>query len=252
MKLRLLASAAVLLSLAACGGGGGGGDSSQPVAAPSITVEALQGFWNGPVAGTSFGGASTVRSVVLSDGSTWVFMHDGQDNLIGLSTAKLSVSGTNFSGSGMRYPASGSRAEHISVSGVGPQNGAWSVSVATGGGTSSLALTYDNRYQTAATPADAIGRWRFTKQGSTIQVTWDISGSGALTGSSTLGCSYSGQVVPHLSVNIYDVTVTENCTNTVKELRGIGRINTAKTFMTFGLTTTDGDQAEAFAAQKGG
>lgn len=250
MKLRLLASASVLLTLAACGGGGGGGDSTQPVAMPSITLDALQGFWNGPVSGAPVGGAASVRSVVLSDGSAWVFMHDAQDNLVGLSTFKLAVSGPNFSGSGARYPTSGAKVEIIAVSGVGPQNGSWAPSVTTASGTSSLALTYDNRYQTAAAPADVVGRWSFSKEGNSIQVKWDISGSGALTGSSTLGCSYGGQVIPRGSVNVYDVAVTENCAGTLKQLGGIARLNTAKTFMTFGLTTTDGAQAEAFAAQK--
>lgn len=36
----------------------------------------------------------------------------------------------------------------------------------------------------------------------------------------------------------------------VQAFIGIGRLNTAKTCLTFGLTTSDGAQAEAFAAQK--
>lgn len=253
MKLIKFLAASSVLSLAACGGGGGGGGGTTTppvVTPPAITLGQLQGFWNGPVTGASFGGASVVRSVVLSDGTAWLFLHDAQDNLVGLSTAKLAVSGQTFSANGARYPVSGARAETVTVSGGAPSGNAFAVSVRGNAGTSSLALTADTRYSTAVTRADATGNWRFTKAGGTIVANWTVDANGVLSGTSTLGCSYNGSVAPHGSVAVFDVTLTETCTGSTTQLSGIAKLNTAKTFLTFGLTTADGGLGEAVVAQK--
>lgn len=252
-SMKLLAASSAFLALAACGGGGGGG--SAPVTPPVVTVPAitlaqLQGFWNGPISGASLGGASTARSVVLSDGSAWLFLHDAQDNLIGLSTAKLAVSGQTFSATGSRYPSSGAKIEAVTVTGAAPTTTTFAVTVASGAGTSTLALTPDARYTTAATAADVTGNWRFTKAGATIVANWSVDANGVLSGTSTLGCTYNGKVAPHGTVAVYDVALTETCTGSTTQLSGIAKLNTAKTFLTFGLTTADGATGETIVAQK--
>jgi hypothetical protein len=253
-SMKLLAASSAFLALAACGGGGGGGGApvtTPPVVTvPPITLAQLQGFWNGPISGASLGGASTARSVVLSDGSAWLFLHDAQDNLIGLSTAKLAVSGQTFSASGARYPSSGAKAESITVTGAAPTTTTFAVTVASGTGNSNLALTADTRYTTAATRADVTGNWQFTKAGATIVANWAVDANGVLSGTSTLGCTYNGTVAPHGTVAVYDVALTETCTASTTQLTGIAKLNTAKTFLTFGLTTTDGAKGEAIVAQK--
>lgn len=251
----LAASSALAFTLAACGGGGGGssggGTVTPPVVVtPPITLTQLQGFWNGPVTGASLGGASVARTVVLSDGTAWLFLHDAQDNVVGLSTAKLVVSNQTFSGSGPRYPSSGAKAETITVSGAAPATTTFPVTVVSGSGTSSLALTADARYSTAATKADTLGNWRFTKSGGTIVANWTIDANGTLSGSSTLGCTYAGTVAPHGTVAVYDVALTETCTGSVTKLAGIAKLNTAKTFLTFGMTTADGAVGETVVAAK--
>ena len=258
MKLiKTLAASSALaftLTLAACGGGGGGGGggtvSPPVVVTPPITLAQLQGFWNGPVSGASLGGATMARTVVLSDGSAWLFLHDAQDNVVGLSTSKLAISGQTFSGTGSRYPASGAKADSITVSGGAPTSTTFPVTVVSGAGSSALALTADTRYTTAATKADATGNWRFTKSGGTIVANWTIDANGTLSGSSTLGCTYAGTVVPHGSVAVYDVALTETCTGSVTALSGIAKLNTAKTFLTFGMTTADGALGETVVAAK--
>ncbi len=79
---------------------------------------------------------------------------------------------------------------------------------------------------------------------------WTVDANGVLSGTSTLGCSYNGSVAPHGSVAVFDVTLTETCTGSTTQLSGIAKLNTAKTFLTFGLTTADGGMAEAVVAQK--
>lgn len=246
MKLRFLLSGTALV-LAACGGGGATG--------PALTLEDLQGFWSGSVSGPGLG-ADKVRAVVLDDGSAWLFLHDAStagEPLVGLAKVALSASGESFSGSGKRYLLSGNGVgSNMSVAGSVPAANTLAVTTSGAAGIASAPdLSYDNRYETAAQQADAVGSWRFTKEGGSIQWAWSIAADGTLSGSSTSGCTYSGRVVPNAKpVAVYDVTMTEACTNGSATLAGIARLNTDKTFLTFGVTTTDGAQADAFAAQK--
>jgi hypothetical protein len=245
MNLRLLASAAAL-ALAGCGGGGGSG--------ASIALADLQGFWNGPIAGADFGDAAVVRSVVLEDGRAWLFLHGAGtgEPLVGLATAQLAVSGEQFSGTGTRYDATGAIAEAASVTGQ-PTAGGLSMKASHKGSTalSTMDLEADSRYDKPAVAADVVGTWNFTQADGTIEGTWTIAAGGALSGTRTSGCTYSGKVVPHGGVAVYDVSVTETCAgDPARTLSGIAKLNTAKTFLTFGLTTSDAAEGTAFAVER--
>ncbi len=255
-SMNLFALGAVAaLSLAGCGGdSGGGGD------APPLALSTLQGYWNPPtstgnISGSAMGTSATrARAVVLDDGKVYVFLHDGTvvgEPLVGLATATVFGIPQGYTGSGKRYPASGSSVADITVSGAAPAANAWTINVTSAGASSTLALAYNNAYDVPAVQADVVGTWHFTKAGGTITADWTVDGAGALTGTSTLGCTYIGSVRPrNATTAVYAVAVTETCTGTVKSLTGIGRLNTTKDFLTFGLTTTNGAEAEAFAAAK--
>jgi hypothetical protein len=250
MKTLLMASAATLM-LTACGGGGGGGGGE----APPATVDSLQGYWEGSVSGADLGGAEKVRAVVLSDGSAWLFQHDTSapsEPLVGMTKASLTIAEDGFVGTGRRYPASGNTVGDVTISNGDRNGNAMLMSVNTAPAVvSTLTLDKDDRYAVAAAPADLIGGWHFTKENGSIEGTWYVDGNGTLTGTSSLGCRFGGRVAPHgAGVAVYDVTVTETCTAGVKQLTGIARLNSAKTFLTFGLTTNDAAQAEAFPAAK--
>jgi hypothetical protein len=248
MKALLPAAAAAALLLAGCGGGGGNG--SQPA---SMSIAEIQGFWDGPITGSDFGGAGKARVVVLENGATWIFLHDDStpsEPLIGIATVTLSPSGSTFAGTGRRYPASGNVAATVTVAGNDPGAANLLLAATTGMATSTLTLVDDVRYKVAAVQADVAAGWGFTKEGGNIVGTWTVASGGILTGSTTLGCTYSGTVVPHAAVAVFDVAITETCSGSVKQLGGIAKLNSAKTFLTFGLTTSDGAQAEAFAANK--
>lgn len=252
MKSQIFA-VALTCALAMTGCGGGGGAAPVEPGTP-VTLEQLQGYWTGTSSGTAVAGATKVRAVVLSNGAAWLFLHDTSvtgEPLLGQITATISVADTQFSGEGTRYPASGNAAADITVAGGAPASQALSVTVTGDGATSTLSLQYDDRYVTPAVQADVAAAWHFTKAGGTIDATWTVDGSGALSGTSTLGCTYTGSVTPHsATVAVYDVVITETCTDGAKELTGIARLNTDKNFLTFGLTTTNAAQGEAFAAAK--
>lgn len=249
IKLFALGSAAALV-LAGCGGGGGGGGDE-----PSLPLADLQGYWNGEITGPALGDATKARAVVLEDGTAWIFLHDGSQQsepLLGLATAKISPVQQRFTGAGKLYPFSDAAVRDISVSGGAPVGTAFQIAVASNGDNASLALTYNAAYDTAAVQADVVGDWGITAEGDTITTTWTVASNGALTGDSTLGCTYTGSVVPrNATTAVYAVAVTETCgSDTPKQLSGIGRLNTTKDFLTFGLTTADKADALAFAAEK--
>lgn len=251
MKLRSIGTLLTAFALAACGGNGGGG------AAP-LALSQLDGYWTGSVndtTGSPLGASTIARAVVLDNGSAWVFLHDGTQAgqpLLGLATATLYGVPQGFTGTGKRYPASGAALPgDITVSGGAPRGADFDVDVTAGSDRATLELTYDPTWETPAVPAELEDDWTFTKAGGTINATWRIAPGGALTGTSTLGCTYTGNVVPyHVNTAIYTANITETCTGTVKQLSGVARLNTAKTHLIFGLTTTDGAEAEAFAATR--
>ncbi len=241
MNLRLLASAAAL-ALAACGGNGGSGTP--------IALADLQGFWNGPVTGADLGGAAVVRSVVLDDGRAWLFLHGAGagEPLVGLATAQLAVSGESFTGNGTRYDTAGAPVTTVGVAGHLTADGLDMTAANTGSITpSNLALTRDARFDTPAAASAVAGTWVFTQANGTIEGTWTVAADGALAGTRTPGCTYAGTVVPHAGAAVYDVSVTESCSGSAaKTLAGIAKLNSAGTFLTFGVTTPDAGEGVAF------
>jgi hypothetical protein len=248
-RLLSLATLAALAALTGCGGSGGGDG-------PPLDLTKLQGYWTGSVSnsGAALGGATKARAVVLEDGTAWVFLHDGSqvsEPLLGLATASVHAVQDSFSGSGKRYPASGASVADLTATGSAPTGNSFTVNVTSGGASSALALTYDNAYETDAVQSDVVGTWHFTKAGGTIVADWSVDGAGVLSGTSTLGCTYSGTLRPrNTTTAVFAASVTESCTGSTKVLSGICRLNSTKAFLTFGLTTAGGAEAEAFVAEK--
>lgn len=243
-----LAAAAAALALAGCGGGGGGGT---PAPAPEPLAQP-KGFWNGPVGGADLGG-SYARAVVLDDGRSWVFLHDGSaGGLVGLITAQVTTTPTTYAASGTRYLATGAQAGAVTMSGGAVTASGLQLSVTqTGGGQSTLALAADSRFATPARQVDVVGRWDFTQADQSILGTWTIDANGSLSGSRTSGCSYAGTVRPLPTAAVYEADLTEACPNVQPQrLSGIAKLNSAASVLTFGLSTAGGAQAIAFAVQK--
>lgn len=196
-RLLTIGLASVLaMTLAACGGGG---DSS--AAAP--TVPTAEGFWEG----TSSNGA-TVGLAILEDGQTWGYYARG-GVIEGALKGVTSSSGTTLSGSGTDFDL-----QNRTVS-SGTYNGTFSprsvIRINTSSG-ASLTATYVVSYDQPASLAALAGTFSGSSvTGSTSpqaqQV--NISAAGAITVSTTAGCSASGSAVPRQSgKNIFDVAVT--------------------------------------------
>lgn len=277
-------AAALLVGLAGCGGGGGGGadqpgtppdngtvpqpggsnpGGSDPGTEPGGSNPGGQepgpgtplaqpvGFWNGAVSGTALG-ASYARAVVLEDGRSWIFLHDGSAGAItGLVTARLETSASGYQGAALHYGVSGSQVGGLTLSGPEAGSTLQLAARAADGRQAALALEADARFAQPARQADVVANWRFSQEEGSITGTWTIDGNGRLTGSRSTGCSYQGTVRPHAGAAVYDVALTESCPGLAAvQLSGIAKLNSAATFLTFGLTTASENAGVAFTAAR--
>jgi hypothetical protein len=102
------------------------------------------------------------------------------------------------------------------------------------------------RFSAAASSADMTGSWEFQSTqattGGTTTITWNwaINSAGTLSGTNTLGCTFTGQVLPHADpVAVFTVALDENCAGTTRQYSGVALQNSAKNQTTFGLTLQD-------------
>ncbi len=243
--LLITALGAVTLAslLAGCGGG------SSPSLLPTSN---LQGIWTAGTLGTE-----AASMVVLSSGASWLLSNHAPVQLI---TSPLKGTVTGYDGAGIEY-TSGSTPAPAAVSyaaSVVPKQTLTGTVTQAGQAARAFSFSYDSRYETAALQADIAGTWKGTKNAATVAVTWDISGSGALTGSSTTGCLYGGTVAVHgagaVPVGVFDLTLVETCNilgvDVVKSFGGIVVLNAAKTNATFAFSTEAGNEGDFLSAIK--
>lgn len=212
--------------LTACGGGGGGGDESS-VSGPSAQV---QGRW-----ATAAGSmpAHTAVGLPASNGSAavWILANDasrlvkltaqdsgalaGKAYTLGQGTAAMAITGQ------WSMPASKSMA----LTGVA-------------GGT--LALLQTDALTAAAVQSDAAGTWTATAGGNAQIVTWTVTASGAVSGSSSTGCTYTGTLVAMAKASAYSAAVKEACSDGVTtQYNGMATLSPAKSALSMVATSAD-------------
>ena len=229
-KFQAFAASALALALTGCGGGGG---SSAPVATPPAATAVLQGLWQSPT-----GAANNLSAVALPDGKLWVLASSG--NTTRLIKATLAQQTSGFGGNGKSYTL-GSNAASVSASvtaSVVEKSSMTGTLSLTGGQPETFALTYQTRYDTAAVLADFAGSWQATL-GPGI-VNWTLASTGALTGTRTTGCTYTGQLsLRSESKAVVDAVVTETCASATTELSGVAVLTSDKSRIIMMLATAD-------------
>lgn len=205
-KLKKIVGLSALAALAACGGGGGDSNSSS---SSSPTAE-------GAYAGTLTGGTSNAfEMVVLEDGSYWA-LYGQQSNGALYVNGFVQGSGTsangNFSSANARdfgfVPSvagtvSATYVAGTSISGTVTATGVGAVSFS---GTTAAIAPYV--YNQPASLAGVAGNWNMSLlTGETAAIV--VNSSGAFTGVSSLGCQFSGSLVPRASgKNVFNVSLT--------------------------------------------
>ncbi len=269
-KAQIAALFAAVLALSACGSGNGDGATAAPEPAPApspapaptptppappapapepapapVAASALQGRWL--PASSVQGYTLVVLPAVSSSAQAWALAQDGSAlaKLNINSDAALAVSGRSYSlstGTQTVSTLTGSATAVVSTT-------TKTLSI-TGLASSSLAFTQSDALSTPALQADLTANWRASfNQGSQI-VNWTVASSGAVSGNSNTGCTWSGNLLALNNATIYSANLTESCTTGNTQLEGIATINAAKTQLTVATTSTDQSKATALQMVK--
>lgn len=238
MKLFKLATstAAGLVFLSACGGGD---VSVNNIAIPIDPPAVVQGFWSGSVT-TGPDSATKATAVVTPALTAWVVFDNGTTVTglakVALSAAAASNTEVSAQGSGSYFKLGTTLSKQaVALSATATTSGAFSGTL----GTSTWAWQSNASYKTAALASDLVANWTGTAAGKAVSYNWTVDGNGALSGSSTTGCSYSGTVKPNAAgVAVFDVLVTEACSGVTKTLTGIATLTSAKSALAVAYTTT--------------
>jgi hypothetical protein len=220
LRARLLAAAAATL-IAACGGGGGG-DNDQgaggnpPNPPPAGGTSVLAGGWSG-----SGAPGESVQVFVVADGTAWTFAMNPNNAPLDMYVGALVTSNGQLSSPGMsafdyetRTAASASVSDGTYV--VGSQM-AFKITAdgALVGVPISVSATPSSDYDPAddADPAAITGAWngRFTptETGGVV-----VTSAGAITTSTSEGCTSQGTLTPRPNENVFDVEVNLLATGT--------------------------------------
>lgn len=239
--MNLFATLGCVLALTTLSGCGGGGDEAPP---PPVPIPSAQGFWGGPA-----GAGATNSTVVLPDGATWTVLRpaSGSPSLL---VGQTAVSGTAYTTTARQYPLAGGAPVAVTVTGsLAPQA---TMTVAATGSTAAYTLAYDRSYESPAQAAAVTGRWTAGFGSGAVVLTLDVGSTGALTGTSTGGCGYSGTLAPHRAgVAVFDVALVESCTGVAPQsFAGIATVNAARTLLSAALVTSSQSAALVFQATR--
>lgn len=205
-----IGSAALLV---ACGGGGSSSTTSSTSSSGTTTTTATaEGAYAGSLSGSP--SSTAFELLVLDDGSFWSLYGTESAGILyvsGFVQGSGTSNGTSFTSTNARdfgsVPATAatinaSFVPGTSISGTATSGGA----TLSFSGTTAAIAPYN--YSTPAQLSDVAGSWNMTLlDGETAAVS--VSSAGAMTGISSQGCQFSGNVVPRASgKNVFDATVT--------------------------------------------
>lgn len=237
--VRAAACVLACMVMVACSGGSGGGgtsvvtDPGTTPPPPSAGAAAAQGFWSGQV-----DAQTTASAVYLPEGVAWTVVQD-VTGVTSMARGSVTVDASAFSVTGRSFELASGTTSTFSITGTVAQKA--TLSVAAAGTVPSYTLVYRSAYETPATLADVVGAWTSTREGSIVRLTLNVAASGALAGSSTTGCSYTGTLAPYSAgVAVFSLSLTETCLGLAAlEFTGIATLNAAKTALSAAFTTAD-------------
>lgn len=231
------------LLLAACGGGGGGdatttgGTTTGGGSTTSTDVASLQGRW--ATASPTSSATPAYTAIVVPDSSSnatsataWILANDASRLVKASASTTQSATGKNYDLANPANAATDITAGSYSANlGASPKSITFSNVLG-----STLTLTQSDAMSGVAANVDASGTWKASA--GAVDITWTLTDAGAITGSSTAGCSYTGNTTTPTTVKLYRVSFTETCSGTATAFSGIATVNTDKTRLTVTATTT--------------
>jgi hypothetical protein len=235
-----------------------------PTAAVSTDPKLAAGFWSGRV-----DPQTTASAVFLPEGQAWTVLQATRTTVAGSATVSstlttlalgsVTVATPSVIVSGTAYTFSTTfSTETFRISGTVLPQGTLTVpatvAMATSPATPAYSWVYNRAFETAAKPADVAGSWNTSLSNGAIRLTLSISAAGALTGTSTSGCTYTGTVAPHpANIAVFNLSLNETCVPTpgasgLRTYAGIATLNETRTTLSAAYTTPDRTLAGVFAA----
>ena len=251
-----LGGAALLGAARLAGCGGGGGDATPPAdpqpnpppaptPAPAPTLSQAQGIWQ-----SAAGAATTVSALVLPNGQLWAVLTSGTGASASTRVLKatLAVQDSSYSATGKRYTLGGDAIAvgSVAVEAQVAEKATLDLNVGTGTDAQRLALAWQARYDTPAQLGELAGNWSATLGAGVV--TWAVDAQGAITGSRTTGCTYTGQLsLRPEGKAVVDAQVLEDCAGARTQLNGVATLQerTEATPARLSLVLTTQDEAQA-------
>lgn len=240
----------LLTALTACGGGSGssttsdvsGGSSSTTTNAGSATATSntaalsnttAQGIWQ-----SASGTTTNTSSVVTESGQIWsILTTAGTTRLV---KASLANSTSGFTGSGKSFVLGTTVIDAVNLNLAAIAKTTLSGNISNTTQTEAFSLAYQTRYDTPVSLANFSGVWQATLGPGTVN--WNVSNSGAITGTRTTGCTYVGQLSLRPEAKaVADVTITESCP-AITQLSGVALKTADNTGITMLMTTSEDAQ----------
>jgi hypothetical protein len=219
---RLMAVLASGALISACGGGGGD-DGGGGNGAPNPPTSA-EGLWTG----TSSNGR-TIAGLVLDTGEYWfIYTLAGNNAVIGGAAQGngTSTNGKFTSSNGKDFNFEGLGVNNVDVSADYVQKSTLNGRLDYGSEVVTFTSNYDSDYERAPSLTELAGTFSGSGYAGLTEFTMvTIAASGALTGQSASGCTFSGNASPRSKGNVYNVTVTFNggpCANGTNTVSGVG------------------------------
>ena len=249
VKPKLQMALAITALLTACGGGSRGSSanptpSPTPPPTPTLNATELQGRWVTAMGTTP---AQTDLIVPTELDSQKMEMWQLTSNLQTMSKMAVSTSGSDGVGAYGKQYTLGSTASPVDVSYTGSVN-LTSNTLWLSNPSQQLTLNRTNDLKTQANLVYVSGAWNASSEG-TIWTSWNVTDDGLLTGSSSTGCSYNGQLTTKSNLSVLYVSVSEICLGVTQHFRGVATYqlaqgaSTSATSMTLVSTSDDGNAA---------
>lgn len=233
------------LTLVACGGSPASDSTPAPTPNPTpiVSVSAAQGIWR-----SAAGAASTLSAVVLPDGKLWAMVSNASS--IRLLKAAVAVQNNSLVGTGKSFTLGTSTSSALSLSISAMEKSSLNGAFGSNGMSEPYSLAYQARYETPASLAEFAGTWQATLGPGTVN--WTVTPAGALTGTRTTGCSYTGQFKVRAEQKaVLDVAITETCAGAVTQLSGVALKTEDKQAISLLMTNADESAAVAVTLTAG-
>jgi hypothetical protein len=200
-------------------------------------VSSLQGIWRSPA-----GAPSTLSALALPDGKVWALISNASSTRV--IKGSFAVQGNAYLASGKSFNLGTTTSSSTSLTATVVEKTSLSGVISTDSLGENFSLAYQSRYDSAAALADFAGAWSATLGPGTVN--WTIGATGALTGTRTTGCTYTGQLSLRAEQKaVVDAVVTETCAGAVTQLSGVAVKTEDKLGISMLMTNADDSAAVA-------